>query len=133
MKDLDAILAANSAYYQAFVGADFARMSGIWAEDEISCIHPGWPVLIGRKAVLDSYREILSNPMQEPIEHRDEKVMASGDEARVFCVEIVGGSALASTNWFRRVGGAWRLVHHQASPLAVFVEEPERPASGRLN
>jgi ketosteroid isomerase-like protein len=133
MTDKDAILAANAAYYQAFVGADFARMSGIWADEDVSCIHPGWPVLIGRQAVLDSYREILRNPMQEPIAHRDDLAMPSGSEARVFCIEIVGGAALAATNWFRRVGGAWRLIHHQASPIAALIEDSARPPSSRLN
>ncbi|WOJ90708.1 nuclear transport factor 2 family protein [Methylocapsa polymorpha] len=134
MTDKEAILAANAAYYHAFVTGDFAKMSGIWADDDVSCIHPGWPVLIGRSAVLDSYREILRNPMQEPIEHRDHKTLVSGSEGRVFCVEIVGGAALAATNWFRRIDGAWRMIHHQASPIAALMEEPTaRPPSSRLN
>ncbi len=53
MTDTDAILAANAAYYEAFVAGDFARMSAIWADEDVSCIHPGWPVLIGRKPVLE--------------------------------------------------------------------------------
>ncbi len=72
--------------------------------------------------------------MQEPIQHRDEKVLASASEARVFCIEIVGGAALAAANWFRSIDGAWRLIHHQASPIAALIEEPApRPASRRLN
>lgn len=134
MSDKDAILAANAAYYRAFAAGDFAGMSGVWAQDDVSCIHPGWPVLIGRKAVLGSYRDILSNPMQEPIEHRDNRALVAGGEGRVFCVEIVGGMALAATNWFRRVEGAWRMIHHQASPIAALVEETAaQPPSNRLN
>jgi len=134
MIDEDAILAANAAYYRAFETADFAAMSRIWAEDNVSCIHPGWPVLIGRQAILDSYREILRNPDQERIEPRNESVMLSGDEARVFCVEFVGGAALAATNMFRRADGGWQIVHHQASPIAALVEEVvSQPSSRRLN
>jgi ketosteroid isomerase-like protein len=134
MTDEDAILAANAAYYRAFETADFPAMSRIWAEDNVSCIHPGWPVLIGRPAILDSYREILRNPDQERIEPRNESVMLSGDEARVFCVEFVGGAALAATNIFRRADDGWRIVHHQASPIAALVEEVvSQPSSRRLN
>jgi len=134
MTDEAAILAANAAYYRAFATADFAAMSRIWADDNASCIHPGWPVLIGRQAILESYREILRNPNQERIEPRNETVMVSGDEARVFCVEFVGGTALATTNLFKRVAGVWRMTHHQASPIAALVEEPiSRPSSQRLN
>ena len=98
MSDEADILAANAAYYRAFASADFAAMSRIWADDDVSCIHPGWPVLLGRQAILKSYREILRNPDQEQIEPRNETVMAAGEEARVFCVEFVGGAALATTN-----------------------------------
>jgi uncharacterized protein (TIGR02246 family) len=134
MSDEAAILAANAAYYRAFASADFAAMSHIWADDNVSCIHPGWPVLIGRQAILESYREILRNPDQERIEARNETVMVAGDDARVICVEFVGGAALAATNMFRRMGGAWRMTHHQAGPIAALVEEAStQPLSRRLN
>jgi ketosteroid isomerase-like protein len=61
MSDEVAILAANAAYYRAFATADFAAMSRIWADNNVSCIHPGWPAMIGRQAILESYREILRN------------------------------------------------------------------------
>jgi len=119
MSDEDSILAANAAYYRAFTTADFAAMSRIWADDNVSCIHPGWPVLIGREAILESYREILRNPDQDRIDLRNETVMVAGDEVRVICVEFVGGAALAATNLFKRIDGAWRMTHHQASPIAA--------------
>ena len=90
--------------------------------------------LIGRQEILESYREILRNPDQERIDPRNETVLAAGDEARVICVEFVGGAALAATNLFQRIGGAWRMTHHQASPIAALVEEAmSQPPSRRLN
>lgn len=130
MSDERDLLAANAAYYRAFATRDAVAMGRIWADEGVSCVHPGWPVLIGREAILDSYRNILRNPGQEPIEHRHATAMVSGGDGRVLCVEIVGGMALAATNWFRRIDGAWRMIHHQASPIAVAVEEPP---PGRLN
>lgn len=134
MSEEAAILAANAAYYRAFASGDFAAMSDIWAHEHVSCIHPGWPVLIGRQAILESYREIMRNPNQERIEPRNETVLTAGEEARLLCVEFVGGAALAATNLFRRIGGAWRMTHHQASPIAALVEEAaSQPPSRRLN
>jgi SnoaL-like domain len=134
MSEQDAVLAANAAYYHAFASADFSAMSRIWAEDNISCVHPGWPALIGRQAILESYRQIFSNPNQDRIEPRNETVMIDSSEARVLCVEFVGGAALTATNLFQRVGGAWRMTHHQASPIAALVEDPAaQPPSNRLN
>jgi len=134
MSDETAILAANAAYYGAFAAADIAAMSRVWADDNVSCIHPGWPALVGRPAILDSYREILRNPDQERIDPRNETVLVAGDQARVICVEFVGGAALAATNMFKCIDGKWRMIHHQASPIADLVEEAmSQPSSRRLN
>jgi ketosteroid isomerase-like protein len=134
MGDNDAILAANAAYYRAFTAGDFAAMTRIWGEEGVSCVHPGWPVLVGRDDILESYRSILASRTRARITHQDETVILSGDEARVLCVEIVEGAALAATNIYRRVGGAWLMVHHQASPIAMIPETNEpAPPSKRLN
>jgi len=134
MSDEDAILAVNADYYRAFSTGDFAAMSRIWAEDGVSCIHPGWPALIGRDDILESYRNILHNPNRVRIAHQDASVIVAGDDGRVVCVEVVEGAALAVTNWYRRVGGTWRMIHHQASPIAMPVEEREpQPHGRRLN
>lgn len=129
MSDELALLSANGSYYRAFSASDFTAMSEIWGPDDITCVHPGWPALIGREKVLASYRDIMRNPGQEPIECRNEQTLVAGAEGRVFCVELVGGAALIATNWFRLIDGAWRLVHHQASPLASFSQGTERPRS----
>jgi hypothetical protein len=116
MSDTDAILAANAAYYRAFSTGDVAAMDQIWADDGVSCVHPGWTPLIGRAAVVDSYRNILTSPNRVRIAHREDTAILTGDEGR-------------------RIGGAWRMVHHQASPIAVAVDEsePSPPRGQRLN
>ena len=119
MSDEAAVLAANAAYYDAFAAKDFVAMSDVWADNDVSCIHPGWPALIGREAVLSSYREILRNPRQDPVACRNAHALVGDDNARVLCAEIVGDATLAATNWFCRIEGAWRLVHHQASPIMM--------------
>jgi hypothetical protein len=134
MDDEAALLLANTAYYEAFNNRDFNAMSRIWAdeEDDVSCIHPGWPTLVGRKSVLQSWLHILRNPSQAAIECRPIKTIVSAEEGRVLCIEMVGDAALAATNWFRLIDGAWRLIHHQASPIAVPADaEPEEPAPRR--
>jgi ketosteroid isomerase-like protein len=133
MSDTSDILAANAAYYRAFASGDFPAMTRIWAEDGVSCVHPGWPALVGRVAILESYRGILSGMDRVRVAHRDDTAIVMGDDARVMCVEIVEGAALAATNCYRRVDGAWRMVHHQASPIAAPLEESETPPRGRMN
>ena len=120
MSDEEEILAANAAYYDAFAAADFAAMSRIWAEDDVSCIHPGWPALIGRPSILESYRQILSNPNQERIEPRNETVIVAGERG----ARTVRG--------IRRRGGARRDQYVRAYRWRVADDpssgEPDRRA-----
>ncbi len=118
------LLAANSAYYQAFRARDAEAMAELWARDGVSCVHPGWPPLLGRRAVLASYGDIFRNPRQDSIGHSGETALLGRDEGRVLCIETVGAAALVATNWFRRVDGRWLMLHHQASPLAAAAMEP---------
>jgi ketosteroid isomerase-like protein len=129
----DAILAANAAYYRAFATGDVATMTRVWADDAVSCVHPGWPPLVGRDDVIESYRGILTNQNRVRIAHQEEVAIVTGEEGRVLCIEIVEGTALAATNVYRRVDGEWRMVHHQASPIALTDDDEEAPPSNRLN
>ncbi|MBM3564146.1 MAG: nuclear transport factor 2 family protein [Alphaproteobacteria bacterium] len=117
--DEAALIDANAAYYRAFAARDLGAMNDIWAEEGVSCVHPGWPALVGRTPVLASYRDIFRNPQQEAVTARDPQTIIDGAGGRVFCIEEVGGGFLLATNWFRWSGERWRLVHHQASPLAM--------------
>ena len=117
------LLLAHAEYYRAFASRDLQAMMDLWSLEDISCVHPGWPVLVGRTAVIASYRDIFLNPLQLSIEVYQERVLISDFEGRVFCVEEVGGTLLMATNWFALQESCWRLIHHQASPLAV---DPKR-------
>ena len=61
--NLDDALAANRAFYHAFGSRDLGAMDRMWARTvPVLCIHPGWPPLLERNAVLSSWRDILRNP-----------------------------------------------------------------------
>src|SRR5215469_7466233 len=58
--EADALLAANLDFYRAFATRDMAAMERVWArETPVLCLHPGWALLRGRDAVLESWRQIL--------------------------------------------------------------------------
>ena len=124
MSDDQAILAVNAAYYRAFANADPKAIEQLWAADSVTCVHPGWRPLVGRRSVVQSYRDILANARPVPIACSDERVIVTGDFARVICTERVGRVLLAATNCFVRTPHGWLMVHHQASQVAD--AEPER-------
>ena len=61
------VLLTNLAFYAAFAERDLEAMGELWASDaDVACMHPGWPVLEGRDAVMESWSRILSNPIRSP-------------------------------------------------------------------
>lgn len=131
----NAVLFANEAFYQAFAARDLAAMDAVWARRlPVSCIHPGWDLLVGRQPVMESWRSILSSPASPAIACRNPTAHLLGDVALVTCYEAIGDTYLIATNVFAREGGAWRMVHHQAGPTSgVPAPEPEDEAPGRLH
>ncbi len=118
----ESVLAANEAFYRAFNQKDLDAMDDAWAKsDDISCVHPGWNVLQGRDAVVESWHAILSNPEQPRIVVGSASVTISGEVAVVVCRELVAGSPLAATNVFVREAKEWKLLHHQSGPVSRIV------------
>lgn len=130
--EADALLSANLEFYQAFTNRDLVAMERVWArETPVLCLHPGWPLLRGRQAVMDSWRDILSNPEAPRVVCHDDQAFLFGEVGMVVCEEELSGGWLAATNAFIKERGLWRLVHHQASPIMSRRAEPER--RGRLH
>ena len=122
-----AVLVANLTFYEAFAGKDFDAMATLWAQaSPVSCVHPGWAPLLGREAVLHSWRAILAEPESPEVRCVDPSVFTLGDGvAYVLCAEVIEGVVLAATNVFVLEGGEWRITHHQAGEVAAPMGEPE--------
>jgi ketosteroid isomerase-like protein len=132
MTDSDAVLAANLEFYRAFATRDLAAIEALWARQApVACIHPGWPPLAERDAIIESWRGILSNPNSPRIVCYDERVFLHGDTALVICEEELEGGTLIASNLFVREAEGWRMAHHHAGQLAT--RRTQRPHSTRLN
>jgi len=129
-----AVIAANREFYRAFGRRDVAAIDQLWSRtSKVACIHPGWDALTDRAAVIRSWRQILENPSAPDIDCRNERPFVLGDIAFVVCHEVLHEGVLAATNIFAREAGGWKLVHHQASPLALLPRDEPAPAPSRLN
>ena len=52
---------AEAAFYDAFERADLAAMMAVWAEaDDVVCVHPSGPRLVGFEAVREGWAQIFS-------------------------------------------------------------------------
>lgn len=119
------ILFANDRFYAAFAQGDAAEMAALWGRDgAVCCLHPGWEPLHQRDHIIGSWNAILREP--PPIRCLAPSVVMLGETgAAVICWEQVGDTALIATNLYRLEAGEWRLVHHQAGPVAGDPPVPE--------
>ena len=120
MNDSDAVLSANLEFYRAFTTRDAAAMDALWARQApVACVHPGWPPLTDRDAVMESWRGILANPDSPRIVCYDERALMYGDTALVVCEEELDGGTLIASNWFVREDGQWRIAYSRLVRLRV--------------
>lgn len=125
----------ENAFYEALERADLDGMMAVWAEDEdIVCVHPGRPRLVGQEQVRESWAQIFSGGPQARV-HVSQQVLVSGMMIAVHSVvesftllaETRGDARpmpAVATNVYQRVGAGWRMVAHHASPSPA----PSKPA-----
>ena len=111
-----AALAANHAFYRAFNDRDIDAMDAIWARSRpVYCVHPGWNLLEGREAVMESWRRILSDGNQPRVVTGGESAHIMDKIAVVLCREFVAGTPLTSTNLYVLEDNEWKISHHHSS------------------
>ncbi len=113
---------AAVAFYQAFEAKDIDAMMAAWAEDEdIVCVHPGGPRLVGYDAVRASWERIFNGEGRLSFQLDGLVTIETVGLALQSAVEEINtgeGSVRASaiaTNVFMRTPSGWRLVCHHAS------------------
>ena len=131
--DTEAVLRANEAFYRAFESLDPGQMEKVWARDDsIQCGHPGWQILRGWHAVLESWRRIFENTPEIRFMLTDVSVEIRGAVAWVTLYENLIGSVdgqhvsakVLTTNIFEKRPAGWLLIHHHGSPVAQPVAQP---------
>lgn len=141
--DSEQVALANTTFYEAMERGDFETLSGLWldgADDVVSCVHPGWPVLTGRGEVLRSYALIMANTEYIQFFLTDVAVSLAADTALVTCTENIlsGGPAeeagelgplvgqlVVATNVFRRTADGWKIWSHHGSPVLAETDEEQ--------
>lgn len=122
----------ESQFYDALREADLDKMMGVWAEDEeVVCIHPGGPRLIGQGAVRAAFEAVFSNgavPVQ-PGNVRRVHTLGCATHSVVERVDIATAEGprtawVMATNVYVKTPLGWRMVAHHASP-GMSTEPPE--------
>lgn len=121
-----ALRAANQAFYAAFERLDLDAMANLWAREvHVSCVHPGWDLVLGYEAVMQSWRTIFEGTSELHFRTEDAQVTAGTNMGWVVSRELLSTTvqgmpvenSLSAVNTFVLEQGVWRVAHHHAAPL----------------
>jgi ketosteroid isomerase-like protein len=122
----------ETQFYDALREADVDKLMAVWSDDEeIVCIHPGGPRLVGPVAVRAAFEAVFSNgPVQaQPENVRRVHALSAAVHSVVERVSMgtsegVRTGWVMATNVYLKTAQGWRMVAHHASPGTV-QEPPE--------
>ena len=137
VKPLQAALMATpdeteAQFYEALQHADLDRVMSVWSDDEdIACIHPGGPRLVGAQAIRSAFESLFANGSVDARISQVRRIVAGGfavhhvlEELRVATPEGPQRAYVLATNIFVKTPQGWRLLAHHASP-GTAQETPE--------
>ena len=115
----------EAAFYEALRTGDVTRLMACWAdEDDIVCVHPGGPRLLGAESIRNSFDTMFANGVinAHPEHVRKVESITSAMHNLVERIELLTpeGDAVAyvvATNIYMRTPQGWRIVAHHASPV----------------
>jgi ketosteroid isomerase-like protein len=114
----------EAAFYDALQNADLEKLMACWAdEDDIVCIHPGGPRVVGAAAIRATFEAMFANGSIRAWPQRVRKIesVASSVHNLLERVEVLGPTGprqawVIATNVYHKTAQGWRMVAHHASP-----------------
>ena len=129
VKKIEAITGGTSdeleaAFYEALQNADLERLMACWADDdEVVCVHPGGPRMVGLGAIRSAFEAMFNNGSIRVRPEAVLKVETLGSSVhsvreRIELVTPEGpmDAVVIATNVYHKTAQGWRLVAHHASP-----------------
>ena len=126
----------EAAFYEALQAGDIEQLMACWAdEDEIVCVHPGGPRLVGAAAIRAAFEAMFANGAVRVHPERLRKVESLGaalhnvlERVDLVTAEGTQHAWVVATNVYFKTAQGWRLVAHHASPGRSEVAEVSQPA-----
>lgn len=114
----------EATFYDALQKGDLEKLMACWAdEDDIVCVHPGGPRLVGSAAIRAAFEAMFANGtiQARPTRVRKVESLTSAMHNLIESVEVLTPegprqASVMATNVYHRTPQGWRLVAHHASP-----------------
>ena len=127
----------ETQFYESLQRADIERLMAVWSDDdEVVCVHPGGPRVVGHAAIRATFEAIFANGAIPVRPEKIKRVESAGCavhnlQERVDIATNEGPQTawVIATNVYIKTAQGWRLVAHHASPgssreLAEIVDAP---------
>jgi ketosteroid isomerase-like protein len=125
VSDIDAVKAANQAFYTALSARDISAMQKVWSNDvDIQNIGPdSKAAIIGWDDIKKGFEETFGNLSELKVSMEQPRIKTNGSIAWVSDIEQAQGKASGvtysstnlATNIFEKKSGGWVIVYHHAS------------------
>jgi ketosteroid isomerase-like protein len=114
----------EASFYEALQTSDLDRLMACWADDDdVICIHPGGPRLIGLGAIRAAFESMFANgslritaQALRRIDAMASSVHSVRERIDMLTQEGPAEAFVMATNVFHKTAQGWRLVAHHASP-----------------
>ena len=114
----------EAAFYEALQRGDIDALMACWADDdEVFCVHPGGPRLVGTGAIRAAFEQMFANGAIHATPARVRKVesLASAVHNVLERIEVLTPEGprhawVLATNVYHKTAHGWRMVAHHASP-----------------
>ena len=126
----------EAAFYEALQAGDIEQLMACWAdEDDIVCVHPGGPRLVGAAAIRAAFEAMFANGAVRAHPERLRKVESLGaalhnvlERVDLVTAECTQHAWVVATNVYFKTAQGWRLMAHHARPGRSEVAEVSQPA-----
>lgn len=117
----------EAAFYEALQRGDIELLMSCWADDDdIVCVHPGGPRLLGAGAIRAAFEAFFAQASvrARPVQvHRvvalTSAVHSVAEQIEVMLLDGLHQATVLATNVYHKTPEGWRMVAHHASPGAA--------------
>ena len=114
----------EAQFYEALREADIDKLMAVWADDEeVVCIHPGGPRLVGAAAVRAGFEAVFASGAVRAQPERVRRVHTLSAAMHSVVERVAVGTSegtrtgwVMATNVYLKTSHGWRMVAHHASP-----------------
>jgi len=126
----------EAQFYEALQSGDIERLMAAWSDDdEIVCVHPGGPWVVGAAAIRASFEAIFANGVIPLRPEQVKRIESAGcavhhvlERVDIATADGPQSAWVVATNVYLKTAQGWRLVAHHASPGASTREALEAAA-----